>query len=81
MKIPKIFDRDELSRTLWGFRYEFMVAGVFSMVANVLMLTPTFYMLQVYDRVMQSKHRHFDCGVAHHFIFLWCAYICRVGAL
>lgn len=55
MKIPKLFNRDELSRTLWGFRYEFMVAGVFSMVANLLMLTPTIYMLQVYDRVMLSQ--------------------------
>ena len=56
MKIPEIFNRDELSRTLWGFRYEFMVAGVFSMVANLLMLTPTVYMLQVYDRVMLSQN-------------------------
>jgi ATP-binding cassette subfamily C exporter for protease/lipase len=55
MKMPEIFNRDELSRTLWGFRYEFMVAGVFSMVANLLMLTPTIYMLQVYDRVMLSQ--------------------------
>ena len=28
MKIPELFNRNELSRTLWGFRYEFMVAGV-----------------------------------------------------
>jgi len=55
MKTPDIFNRDELSRTLWGFRYEFMVAGLFSMVANLLMLTPTIYMLQVYDRVMVSQ--------------------------
>ena len=55
MKIPELFNRNELSRTLWGFRYEFMVAGVFSMVANLLMLTPTIYMLQVYDRVMLSQ--------------------------
>ena len=55
MKIPELFNRDELSRTLWGFRYEFMVAGVFSLVANLLMLTPTVYMLQVYDRVMLSQ--------------------------
>ena len=55
MKTPDIFNRDELSRTLWDFRYEFMVAGLFSMVANLLMLTPTIYMLQVYDRVMVSQ--------------------------
>ncbi len=55
MKMPEIFNRDELSRTLWGFRYEFMVVGIFSMVANLLMLTPTIYMLQVFDRVMLSQ--------------------------
>ena len=55
MKTPEIFNRNELSRTLWEFRFEFVVAGVFSMIANLLMLTPTVYMLQVYDRVMQSQ--------------------------
>ncbi len=55
MKTPEIFNRNELSRTLWEFRYEFVVAGVFSMIANLLMLTPTVYMLQVYDRVMLSQ--------------------------
>lgn len=43
-----------LSEVLWSFRREFMVVGVFSMVVNLLMLTPTVYMLQVYDRVMVS---------------------------
>ena len=56
MKTPEIFNRNELSRILWKFRYEFVVAGVFSMVANLLMLTPTKYMLQVYDRVMLSQN-------------------------
>ena len=54
MKTPDIFNKDELSRVLWQFRKEFMVAGVFSMIANLLMLTPTIYMLQVFDRVMSS---------------------------
>lgn len=31
------------------------MVAVFSMVANVLMLTPTLYMLQVYDRVLASQ--------------------------
>ena len=55
MKIPKLFNRNELSRTLWDFRREFAVAGIFSMVANLLMLVPTIYMLQIYDRVMVSQ--------------------------
>lgn len=31
-----------------------MWVGIFSLIANVLMLTPTLYMLQVYGRVMKS---------------------------
>lgn len=36
------------------FRSELLAVGAFSMVANLLMLTPTLYMLQVFDRVMTS---------------------------
>lgn len=49
------FARSELTSTLWTFRREFLVVGVFSMVANVLMLAPTIYMLQVFDRVLVSR--------------------------
>ena len=55
MKTPDFFNRNELTRTLWGFRSEFLAAGIFSLAANLLMLTPTIYMLQVYDRVMVSQ--------------------------
>lgn len=55
MTIKGFFARSELTTTLWAFRREFLVAGVFSMVANVLMLVPTLYMLQVYDRVLVSR--------------------------
>ncbi len=51
---PDFFDRSALSRQLWEFRREFLWVGIFSMIANVLMLTPTIYMLQVYGRVMKS---------------------------
>ncbi len=51
---PDFFDRSELSRQLWTFRREFLWVGVFSLIANVLMLTPTIYMLQLYGRVMKS---------------------------
>lgn len=43
-----------LALTLYQFRREFVVVGVFSAVSNFLMLTPTLYMLQVYDRVLSS---------------------------
>ena len=56
MKIPEILNKNELSRLLWSFRQELMVVGIFSMVANLLMLTPTIYMLQVYDRFMLSQN-------------------------
>ncbi len=54
MNTTGFFARSELTSTLWSFRREFLVVGLFSMVANLLMLTPTLYMLQVYDRVLAS---------------------------
>jgi len=33
----------------------FVAAGVFSFVMNLLLLTPSLYMLQVYDRVLGSR--------------------------
>jgi ATP-binding cassette subfamily C exporter for protease/lipase len=55
MQQPEFFRRSELGATLWGFRREFLIVGLLSMATNVLMLTPTLYMLQVYDRVLQSQ--------------------------
>ncbi len=54
MKQPEFFKRSDLTATLWLFRREFLMVGLFSAVANLLMLTPTIYMLQVYDRVLVS---------------------------
>ena len=47
--------RGEIGRALWDQRYAWMVVGLFSMVVSLLLLTPTLYMLQVYDRVMVSQ--------------------------
>jgi len=55
MKTPEFFKRSALTVTLWSFRREFLIVGAFSMLANVLMLSPTLYMLQVYDRVLVSQ--------------------------
>ena len=55
MKTPPFFKRSELTSALWSFRREFAIVGAFSMIANVLMLAPTLYMLQVFDRVLTSQ--------------------------
>jgi len=52
MQKPAFFSRSELTQALWAFRRQFLVVGLFSMVANLLMLTPSWYMLQVFDRVL-----------------------------
>jgi ATP-binding cassette subfamily C exporter for protease/lipase len=46
----------ELWAALLAFRREFVLVGLLSAVANLLMLTPTLYMLQVFDRVMISQN-------------------------
>lgn len=76
MKSPGFFDRSELTRALWAFRREFIVVGVFSMVANVLLLAPTLYMLQVFDRVMlsQSELTLLMLSAVTLFLFLVCAF-------
>lgn len=49
------FGRSELTQTLSHFKREFLWVGLFSLLANLLMLSPTLYMLQVYDRVLMSQ--------------------------
>ncbi|MEJ6021957.1 type I secretion system permease/ATPase [Ramlibacter sp. PS4R-6] len=56
MKTPAFFQRSELAASLWNFRREFWVVGLCSFVANLLMLAPTLYMMQVYDRVLASRN-------------------------
>ena len=55
MKPSSFFQHSELSKTLWLFRREFVVCGIFTMIVNILMLTPTLYLLQIFDRVMLSQ--------------------------
>ncbi|CAK0774893.1 Alkaline protease secretion ATP-binding protein AprD [Gammaproteobacteria bacterium] len=55
IKISIFPKRGELTSILCSFHREFVIVGLFSMVANILLLTPTLYMLQVYDRVIASQ--------------------------
>ena len=56
-KLDTFFQRSELSRALWALRREFLTALVFSAVINLLMLTPTLYLLQVFDRVLTGGNQ------------------------
>ncbi|SEF26576.1 type I secretion system permease/ATPase [Variovorax sp. NFACC27] len=55
MKTPAFFDRSDLGRALWGFRGDFLQVGSLSFLSNLLMLAPTIYMLQIFDRVLASQ--------------------------
>ncbi|QBC44044.1 type I secretion system permease/ATPase [Iodobacter fluviatilis] len=48
--------RSELAIVLHSLRQHFWVAGLFSFFINLLMLVPSIYMLQVYDRVLASRN-------------------------
>lgn len=45
-----------LRGAITALRREFTLAGLYSAGANLLMLAPTLYMLQVYDRVLVSRN-------------------------
>jgi ATP-binding cassette subfamily C exporter for protease/lipase len=47
---------NEIIQALLGYRRVFRTVGIFSMLINVLMLVPSLYMLQVYDRVLPSRN-------------------------
>ncbi len=49
------FRDSTIAQVLLQFRREIGVITLFSAVINVLMLSPTLYMLQVFDRVMISR--------------------------
>ena len=56
MSFFKSLTGSELGRSILSFKREFVWVGVFSFFANILMLAPTLYMLQVFDRVMLSQN-------------------------
>ncbi len=52
LKLPN----NEIGQALTDFRGAFRSVGVFSAIINFLMLVPSLYMLQVYDRVLSSRN-------------------------
>lgn len=49
-------EKSELENALLVFKKSHYSIGVFSFFVNFLMLTPSIYMLQVYDRVLNSRN-------------------------
>ncbi|WP_230404518.1 MULTISPECIES: type I secretion system permease/ATPase [Undibacterium] len=48
--------KNEITDVLRSFKSTFRTIGVFSAIINLLMLVPSLYMLQIYDRVLQSRN-------------------------
>ncbi len=55
-ELTQFLGRSELAQVLASFKREFIWVGLFSLLINLLMLTPTLYMLQIFDRVMISRN-------------------------
>jgi ATP-binding cassette, subfamily C, bacterial exporter for protease/lipase len=56
MKAKFQIPKNEISEALLSFKSAFRSVGIFSAIINLLMLTPSLYMLQVYDRVLASRN-------------------------
>ena len=48
--------KNEIELVLLSFKRTFYTVGAFSAIVNLLMLAPSLYMLQVYDRVLASRN-------------------------
>jgi ATP-binding cassette subfamily C exporter for protease/lipase len=56
MKNKLFKKKNEIEQVLVGFKSTFWTVGAFSAITNLMMLVPSLYMLQVYDRVLQSRN-------------------------
>lgn len=48
--------KNEIAEALLAFKSVFITVALFSAILNLLMLVPSLYMLQVYDRVLSSRN-------------------------
>ncbi len=56
MKNTLFNKKNEIEQILLSFKSTFWTVGTFSAITNLLMLVPSLYMLQVYDRVLASRN-------------------------
>lgn len=56
MKNTLLKSKNEIEQILLTFKRTFWTIGAFSAITNMLMLVPSLYMLQVYDRVLASQN-------------------------
>jgi ATP-binding cassette subfamily C exporter for protease/lipase len=56
MKSKFQIPQNEIAQILVTFKSAFRTVGIFSAIINLLMLVPSIYMLQVYDRVLPSRN-------------------------
>jgi ATP-binding cassette, subfamily C, bacterial exporter for protease/lipase len=56
MKSKFQIPQNEIAQALASFKGTFRTVGIFSAIINLLMLTPSIYMLQIYDRVLASRN-------------------------
>jgi len=56
MPMPGAPRSDELRVAITSFKHAFIAVIAFSMFLNLLALTPSIYMMQVYDRVLASRN-------------------------
>lgn len=53
----EVSEKNELSACIFSCKKELWSIGFFSVIINLLMLAPSVYMLQVYDRVLSSGNK------------------------
>jgi ATP-binding cassette subfamily C exporter for protease/lipase len=54
LKLPS--GGDEILMALQGYKKIFKAVGIFTAVINILLLVPSIYMLEIYDRVLTSRN-------------------------
>lgn len=57
-RFKQLIPKNEITEALFNFKKVFYTVAVFTAVINLLMLAPSIYMLEVYDRVLASQNEY-----------------------